>query len=116
VVELTHDSRPIIGRGPPLGATFLTLALASVALMVADQRYDQIERVRSWITATVYPAQAAVDAPFRAWDWISGSFAGCGSPTCSCRDLQRWRKKTAACATCARVRPASPSGCSSRRS
>jgi len=75
VVELTHDSRPIIGRGPPLGATFLTLAIVSIALMVADQRYPQISRVRGWLTAAAYPVQLAVDLPFRAWDWVTGSFA-----------------------------------------
>ena len=30
MVELTHDSRPIIGRGPPLTAYFLTLAAISI--------------------------------------------------------------------------------------
>jgi len=75
VVELSHDSRPIIGRGPPLGASFLTLALASVALMVADTRYNQLEQVREWLSAAAYPVQAAVDLPFRAWDWITDSFA-----------------------------------------
>ena len=75
MVELSHDSRPIIGRGPPLGATFLTLALASVALMVADKRYNQLEQVREWLSAAAYPVQAAVDLPFRAWDWITDSFA-----------------------------------------
>ena len=75
MVELTHDSRPIIGRGPPLGATFLTLAIVSIALMVADQRYPQIGRVRGWLTAAAYPVQVAVDLPFRAWDWLTGSFA-----------------------------------------
>ena len=75
MVELSHDSRPIIGRGPPLGATFLTLALASVALMVADKRYNQLEQVREWLSAAAYPVQAAVDLPFRAWDWVTDSFA-----------------------------------------
>jgi rod shape-determining protein MreC len=75
VVELSHDTRPIIGRGPPLGATFLTLAILSIALMVADQRYDQLARVRGWLTAAAYPVQVAVDLPFRAWDWLTGSFA-----------------------------------------
>jgi rod shape-determining protein MreC len=75
VVELTHDTRPIIGRGPPLGATFLTLAIAAIALMVADQRYDQLTRVRAWLSAAAYPVQVVVDLPFRAWDWVSGSFA-----------------------------------------
>lgn len=75
MVELSHDSRPIIGRGPPLGATFFTLAIASIGLMVADQRYDQLALVRGWISATVYPAQVAVDMPYRAWDWLTESFA-----------------------------------------
>jgi rod shape-determining protein MreC len=75
VVELTHDSRPIIGRGPPLGATFLTLAIMAIGLMVVDQRYDQLTRVRTWLSAAVYPVQVGVDLPFRAWDWVSGSFA-----------------------------------------
>jgi len=75
VVELSHDSRPIIGRGPPLGATFLTLALASIGLMVADVRYDQLGRVRELLSAGAYPVQVAVDLPFRAWHWLTGSFA-----------------------------------------
>ena len=75
MVELRHDSRPIIGRGPPLGATFLTLALLSVALMVADHRYPQIQRVRSWLTTIAFPVQIGVDLPFRAWNWLGQSFA-----------------------------------------
>jgi len=75
VVELTHDTRPIIGRGPPLVATFIMLAIASIALMVADTRYDQLERLRTWLSAAAYPVQVAVDLPFRAWAWLTGSFA-----------------------------------------
>jgi len=75
VVELSHDTRPIIGRGPPLGATFLTLALLSVGLMVADVRYNQMAHVRELLSAAAYPLQVAVDLPFRAWDWLTGSFA-----------------------------------------
>ena len=78
MVELSHDSRPIIGRGPPLAASFLTLSVASIALMVADKRYDQLATVREWLSAAAYPVQVAVDTPFRAWGWISGSFADRG--------------------------------------
>ena len=75
MVELSHETRPIIGRGPPLGATFLALAIASIALMVADKRYDQLERVRGWLSAATYPVQVAVDLPFRIWSRLTGSFA-----------------------------------------
>jgi len=75
VVELSHDSRPIIGRGPPLTAYFLTLAAISVGLMVADQRYQQIDRIRESMSTVIYPVQRAVDFPFRATDWVTGSFA-----------------------------------------
>jgi rod shape-determining protein MreC len=75
VVELSHDTRPIIGRGQPLGATFLALAIVSIALMVTDQRYDQLERVRGWLSAAAYPVQVAVDLPFRIWSRLTGSFA-----------------------------------------
>ncbi len=75
MVELSHDSRPIIGRGTPLGATFLALATASIGLMVADVRYDQLERVRGWMNSAAYPLQLAIDLPFSAWQSISGWFA-----------------------------------------
>jgi len=75
VVELSHDTRPIIGRGPPLVATFVTLAAASIALMVADDRYAHLDRVRHWLSAGAYPVQVAVDTPFRAWNWLTDSFA-----------------------------------------
>ena len=78
MVELTHDSRPIIGRGPPLTAYFLTLAAISIALMVADQRYQQIDRVREILSAAVLPVQRAVDFPFRATNWVTTSFADRG--------------------------------------
>jgi rod shape-determining protein MreC len=75
VVELSHDSRPIIGRGTPLGATFLALAAASIGLMVADVRNDQLGWVRGWMNSAAYPLQLAIDLPFSAWASITGWFA-----------------------------------------
>jgi rod shape-determining protein MreC len=75
VVELSHDFRPIIGRGPPLGAAFVTLAILSIGLMVADHRYGQLERVRAWLATVTFPVQAIVDLPFRAWDSVGQSLA-----------------------------------------
>jgi len=75
VVELSHDSRPIIGRDRPLGAAFVALAVASIALMVADHRYGHLEQVRSALSAVAYPLQRAVDFPFRVWNRLTSSFA-----------------------------------------
>jgi rod shape-determining protein MreC len=75
VVDLSHDSRPIIGRGPPLGASFMALATASIALMVADVRYGQLEQARGWLNSAAYPLQLAIDLPFRAWGWLTESLA-----------------------------------------
>ncbi len=75
MVELSHDSRPIIGRGSSLWATFATLLLLSIGLMVADHRYGQLERLRSLLDTAAYPVQLIVDLPFRAWGWVTDSFA-----------------------------------------
>ena len=41
--------------------------------MVADQRYDYLQRVRTTLSAGVYPLQWLVDAPFRASRWMNES-------------------------------------------
>lgn len=69
------DTRPIIGRGPSLVARSLLLIALSVGLMMADQRYDYLQRVRNAMSAGVFPLQWLVDAPFRASHWLSDSVA-----------------------------------------
>ncbi len=69
------DTRPIIGRGPSLVARSLFLIALSVAIMVADQRYDYLRQIRSTLSAGVYPLQWLVDAPFRATRWMNESVA-----------------------------------------
>lgn len=41
--------------------------------MVADQRYNYLQQVRSAMSAGVYPLQWLVDAPFRASRWMNES-------------------------------------------
>lgn len=43
--------------------------------MVADQRYDYLHKIRSGMSAGVYPLQWLVDAPFRASQWMNESVA-----------------------------------------
>jgi len=75
VATLSSDSRPIIGRGPSLGARFFFLALVSVGVMVLDHRQGHLDTFRQWLLGGVYPVFRAVDVPFSLWDWVGANFA-----------------------------------------
>jgi rod shape-determining protein MreC len=75
VVTLSSDSRPIIGRGPPLGAGLFLLGIVSVVVMVLDHRGGYLETARLWMSAAATPIYAVVQTPQQAWRWITGSFA-----------------------------------------
>jgi rod shape-determining protein MreC len=75
MVTLSSDSRPIIGRGPLLGARFFFLAIISIAIMVLDHRAGYLDTARLWMSTAVHPLSAIVDAPHSLWNWLTGSFA-----------------------------------------
>jgi len=75
MVTLSSDTRPIIGRGPPLGARFFFLILLSIGTMVLDHRGGYLDTVRLWMSAALHPLNALVDAPHSLWDWLTSSFA-----------------------------------------
>jgi len=75
VVTLSSDSRPIIGRGPPLGATLFFLGIVSVVVMVLDHRGGYLETARVWMSAAANPIYVVVQTPGQLWRWIAGSFA-----------------------------------------
>src|SRR6185369_1294306 len=75
VVTLSSDSRPIIGRGPPLGATLFFLGIVSVVVMVLDHRGGYLETARLWMSAAANPIYAVVQTPGQVWRWITDSFA-----------------------------------------
>jgi rod shape-determining protein MreC len=75
VVTLSSDSRPIIGRGPPLGATLFFLGVISVIVMVLDHRGGYLDTARLWMSAAANPIYTVVQTPGQLWRWIAGSFA-----------------------------------------
>jgi rod shape-determining protein MreC len=78
VVTLSSDSRPIIGRGPPLGAGLFFLGIVSVVVMVLDHRGGYLETARLWMSAAANPIYAVVQTPYQLWSWLTGSFADRG--------------------------------------
>jgi rod shape-determining protein MreC len=53
--------------GFSLGVRFVLLAMVCIALMLLDQRQQQLQRVRLALSVVVYPVRVLVDLPFRTW-------------------------------------------------
>jgi rod shape-determining protein MreC len=53
----------------------VVLAVAAVALMLADHRLPQIEMVRAGLSVAVYPIQWLVNLPVSAGEWLTESLA-----------------------------------------
>jgi rod shape-determining protein MreC len=75
VATLSSDTRPIIGQGPSLFARLLLLGIFSVVIMVLDHRQHYLDSARRWLSNVVYPLQALVETPVKAYDWVVDSFA-----------------------------------------
>ena len=78
MVSLSSDSRPIIGRGPSLGLRLVLLTGVSIAVMIFDHRGNHLEQVRRWVGTTTQPLYLLIQAPFSAWDWLTGSLSDRG--------------------------------------
>jgi rod shape-determining protein MreC len=78
VVTLSSDSRPIIGRGPPLGAGLFFLGVVSVIVMVLDHRGGYLDTARQWMSAAASPIYSVVQTPYQLWSWLTGNFADRG--------------------------------------
>lgn len=75
MVTLSSDSRPIIGRGPPLGLRFVILGILSVVVMTFDHRDHYLVTARYWLGSGANLLDAAVQSPVDAWNWLANSFS-----------------------------------------
>ena len=70
----TRSGSPYSRGGSP-GFRFTLYALASIVIMVLDQRMDVLERARYMLQTLTYPVEVAVNAPVAGWHWLQSSFA-----------------------------------------
>lgn len=49
---------------------FIVYGLFSVSLIVADYQFEQMQRIRGWLSVAVTPVQWLVDVPQRSWTWL----------------------------------------------
>lgn len=75
MVTLSSDSRPILGRGPPLWAGLFFLGIVSVVVMALDHRGGYLDTARVWMSAAAEPIYTVVHTPYRLWTWLTESFA-----------------------------------------
>ncbi len=80
--------------GFSLGVRFMLLAVVCIALMLLDQRQQQLQRVRQALSVVVYPVRVLVDLPFRTWQSARTNFAERGALIAENEQLKRERLDT----------------------
>jgi rod shape-determining protein MreC len=82
--------------GFSMGARFLLLAVACIALMLLDQREQHLVRVRQALNLVVYPLRVAVDLPSSTWRSLSDTFAARDALIAENQQFRRERLETEA--------------------
>jgi rod shape-determining protein MreC len=82
----SHDSA---GRGSGLLFRCIVYALLALGLMIADKRYDQLDRIRRVLSIVAYPVQVVVASPFEGWDWLRESLTTRDALRADKLDLER---------------------------
>jgi rod shape-determining protein MreC len=49
---------------------FIIYGLISISLIIADYQFDQMQRIRGWLSLAVTPVQWLVDVPQHSWTWL----------------------------------------------
>lgn len=88
---------PGFGRsGFSMGARFLLLAVACIALMMLDQRQHHLVRVRQALDLVVSPVRYAVDLPSSTWHSLRDTFAARDELIAENQQFRRERLETEA--------------------
>jgi rod shape-determining protein MreC len=82
----SHDSA---GRSSGLLFRCIVYALLALGLMIADKRYDQLDRIRRVLSIVAYPVQVVVASPFEGWDWLRESLTTRDALRADKLDLER---------------------------
>jgi rod shape-determining protein MreC len=61
------------GRTTGLLIRCVLFSLLALGLMIVDKRYDQLGKIRRFLSVVAYPAQVAVASPFEGWAWLQES-------------------------------------------
>ena len=61
------------GRPTGLLLRCVLYCLLALGLIIVDKRYQNLVRIREWLSLAAYPVQVAVASPFQGWDWFRQS-------------------------------------------
>ncbi|MGD8309155.1 MAG: rod shape-determining protein MreC [Chromatiales bacterium] len=65
----------MFAQGPSQAARVVVAAVVSLALMVADHRYDHMETVRSALSVVTYPLHLLAESPVTLTRWVDETFS-----------------------------------------
>ncbi len=75
MVSSSADSEARSYRNASPGLGFFLTATLSVVLMFVDHRGAYLDQVRTWLSAAIYPLQAAINAPAAGLHWMQENLA-----------------------------------------
>ena len=61
------------GRTSGLLLRCVLYSLLALGLIIVDKRYDQLGKIRRWLSIVAYPMEVAVESPFAGWHWFRES-------------------------------------------
>jgi rod shape-determining protein MreC len=67
---MEYTPPPFFKRGPSLLTRFAFFSMASIALLMADARFNYLQSMRQVVAVAVYPLQQLSSVPSRAMRWI----------------------------------------------